>query len=186
MKKNLTPVMVLFAVCVAVTAVVAFADFLTADKIEENARESETQTMRELMPEASNFTEASTSADKTYIGLDDSGKTVGYVFVTTGTGGYAGDVVVMTAIDADGIVTGLQIIEDEETQGLGKNAHNEEYREQYVGKDTDAYTVVKGEPSAEGEIQALAGATKTSRAVTEAVNLAKAAAKELSGGNPDD
>ena len=50
-----------------------------------------------------------------------------------------------------------------------------------VGKAVDVYKVIKGEASADGEIEALSGATKTSNAVTNAVNLAKEAFNAMNG-----
>lgn len=182
MKKNITPVIVLFVICFAVTALVACANSLTKDKIEENEETKAKETMVALIAEATEFKEISTSAAESYEAVNASGETVGYVFVTVGKGGYGGDITVMTALDAKGVVTGLEITADEETQGLGKNAHSENYRNQYVGKVVDEYKVVKnGEASSDDEIEALSGATKTSNAVTNAVNLAKAAFNEING-----
>ena len=68
-----------------------------------------------------------------------------------------------------------------ETPGLGANAQNEDFRSRYIGK-TAGITVSKtaGE---ENSIQAISGATKTSRGVTEGVNLAlEAAAIVMEGG----
>lgn len=181
MKKNITPVIVLFVICFAVTALVACANSLTKDKIDENAANKAKETMIALIADATEFKEISTSALESYEALNASGETVGYVFVTVGKGGYGGDITIMTALDASGVVTGLEITADEETQGLGKNAHSENYRNQYIGKVVDAYKVIKGEASSDDEIEALSGATKTSNAVTNAVNLAKSAFNEING-----
>lgn len=186
MKKHITPVIALFAICVAVTALVACANSLTKDTIASNAAKAAQETMRELIADAAEFTAIETSAEESYVAKDKDGAEIGYIFVTVSGKGYGGDMTVMTALDVNGIVMGLEITADEETQGLGKNAHNENYRDQYVGKETDSYTVVKGEPTAEGDIQALTGATKTSNGVTEAVNLAKQALRDhLDGGEKD-
>lgn len=181
MKKKITPVIVLFVICFAVTALVACADFLTKDKIEENEANKAKKTMQALIADAAEFKPVSTSALESYEAVDANGEVIGYLFVTVGKGGYGGDITVMTALDLNGIVTGIEITADEETQGLGKNAHNKAFRDQYVGKEVDSYEVVKGEASATNEIEALSGATKTSKAVTNAVNLAKTAFNETKG-----
>ena len=138
--------------------------------------------MRGLIKEAQTFDAVETQYSKEgYTAKDSAGNTVGYVFVTVGSGGYGGDVTVMTALNQNGIVTGVAITDDSETQGLGKNAHNEGFRSQYYNKSVDEYTVVKGTAANENEISALTGATLTSRAVTRAVNLAKEAYKEVTG-----
>ena len=181
MKKKIIPVIVLFVICFAVTALVACADLLTKDKIEENEANKAKKTMQALISDATEFKDITTSAFESYEAVNASGETVGYIFVTVGKGGYSGDITVMTALDTKGVVTGLEITADEETQGLGKNAHNENFRNQYIGKAVDVYKVIKGEASADGEIEALSGATKTSNAVTNAVNLAKEAFNAMNG-----
>ena len=55
------------------------------------------------------------------------------------------------------------------------------FRGQYTGKTTELFTVTKNEPAAEGEIQALSGATITSRAMTNAVNAALTTARSIMG-----
>ena len=178
--KKIKPVIVLFAICVIVTALVGFTNELTKDIIAENRAKSAASTMRELIPSAQTFDAVETaSAKEGYAAKDATGSTVGYIFVTVGSGGYGGDVTVMAALNSDGVVTGVAITEDSETQGLGKNAHNEGFRSQYANKNVDEYTVVKGAAGSENEISALTGATMTSRAVTRAVNLAKSAYKEV-------
>ena len=108
-----------------------------------------------------------------YQGLDASGRTAGYVFITESKG-YGGAIKVMTGITSDAQVSGVVLLEQEETPGLGANAAQESFREQYVGPaPEDGFTVLKnGGASADNEVDALTGATISSKAVTEAVNQA--------------
>ena len=71
----------------------------------------------------------------------------------------------VVGVDLNGAVTGISIVKMTETSGLGANASNTSFREQYVGK-TGTLAVDKDG----GEIVALTGATVTSRAVTNGVN----------------
>ena len=58
-----------------------------------------------------------------------------------------------------------------ETTGLGMEARdNPAFRKQFLDKDVQAFSVVKTEPAAEDQIQAITGATITSKAVNGAVN----------------
>ena len=105
------------------------------------------------MSDADSFEEA----DGYYIGKANN-ETVGYVFQTEAKG-YGGAVKVMTGISADGQITGIVILEHSETPGLGANAEK-------------GITLVKNKAPSDGEIEAMTGASITSRAVTNAVNEA--------------
>ena len=100
----------------------------------------------------------------------DGGDT-GYVITATDSEGYGGDFQVVVGITAAGTVRGISFLSISETAGLGMNAQNESFYGQYVGVQTDHFYVSKD--GGEGEpIDAISGATITSRAVTGAVNAA--------------
>ena len=100
----------------------------------------------------------------------DGGDT-GYVITATDGEGYGGDIQVVVGITADGTVSGISFLSISETAGLGMNAQNESFYGQYVGVQTDHFYVSKD--GGEGEpIDAISGATITTRAVTGAVNAA--------------
>lgn len=95
----------------------------------------------------------------------------GYVITTTDKEGYGGDIQITVGITSDGTVNGVSILSISETAGLGMRAKEPSFYEQYQGRQTEKFVVSKdggaGEP-----IDALSGATITSRAVTGAVNAA--------------
>lgn len=101
------------------------------------------------------------------------GADAGYV-VTCLAKGYGGDVTLALGIDAEGAVKGIQIMDcTNETPGLGQNSSKADWNGQYEGMNADQeVAVVKdGSGSADsGTINAISGATITSRAVTRAVN----------------
>ena len=101
------------------------------------------------------------------------GTDAGYV-VTCLAKGYGGSVTLALGIDGDGAVKGIQIMDcSDETPGLGQNSTNKDWNSQYVGMNTtQEIAVVKdGSGSQEGgTINAISGATITSKAVTRAVN----------------
>jgi len=68
----------------------------------------------------------------------------------------------------------VAIVDMSETSGLGANASKESFRSQYIGLKEEAAVTKDG-----GEIEALTGATVTSRAVTRGVNAALAAVRSL-------
>lgn len=95
----------------------------------------------------------------------------GYVVTVTDKEGYGGDIKITVGITADGTINGISILSITETAGLGMRATEPAFYEQYQGKQAEKFVVSKdggdGEP-----IDALSGATITSRAVTGAVNAA--------------
>jgi electron transport complex protein RnfG len=70
-------------------------------------------------------------------------------------------------------IKGLFILDQKETPGLGNKVVTPEWRSQFIEKATDQpLVVVKGGVKAENEIDAVTGATISSRAVTNIVNTA--------------
>ena len=96
---------------------------------------------------------------------------LGYVVTTTDKEGYGGDIQVTVGITTDGTINGVSILSLSETAGLGMKATEPAFYEQYHGKQTESFYVSKDGGSGE-PIDALSGATITSRAVTGAVNAA--------------
>ena len=88
-------------------------------------------------------------------------------------------------IQNDGTVNGIAILSINETAGLGMKASEPEFYEQYSGKQTDHFYVSKD--GGEGEqIDAISGATITTRAVTGAVNASLGYYQNVLGGSADE
>lgn len=121
--------------------------------------------MREVLP-ADSYNELSyTGSDATVVKAYEA-VGAGYVVEVTPQAS-AGTIDMVVGVGADGTVTGVSIIDMSETSGLGANASKESFRSQYVGKSGELAVSKDG-----GEIDALTGATITSRAVTRGVNCA--------------
>lgn len=112
------------------------------------------------------------TVDKYVTGVDAGGAMVGHVVTATSKDGYGGDITVSVGMDSDGAITGIAFLTLTETAGLGMNAQDPAWSNQYVGKNVDAFTVTKNGAAADQEINAISGATITSDAVTGAVNAA--------------
>lgn len=101
------------------------------------------------------------------------GEDAGYVVTCSGKG-YGGNVTLALGIDSAGNILGIRVTDcSNETPGLGQNSSGS-WNEQYVGMalGEKGVSVVKdGSGSMEsGTVNAISGATITSRAVTRAVN----------------
>ena len=177
MKEVIKPAVILFVICVAVSAALAGTNLLTADRIARAAAQKAEESRMVVLPEAEAFQEKEGEDGTHYIGLSkeaSEGVVVGYVFETESKG-YGGTVKVMTGINTEGNITGVIVLSHSETPGLGANAEKETFRDQYqqpVANLTGGIQVVKFQAPNEGEIQAMTWATITSTAVTNAVNLA--------------
>ncbi len=116
---------------------------------------------------------------------DASGNYLGYVINVTSPNGYGGEINLAVGILIDGSISGVSVIAQGETPGLGAACAEKKFTDQFIGiKDTVEYVKTgKTEPN---QIDAISGATITTAAVTEAVNAAKAHVVEFEmnkGGN---
>ncbi len=103
------------------------------------------------------------------------GKMVGHVVKADGQG-YADKIELLVGLDAQGKhITGLFILEQKETPGLGAKILEPGWRGQFIEKSTaNTLSVVKGGGAREDEIDAISGATISSNSVTGIVNTAVA------------
>ncbi len=110
-----------------------------------------------------------------YEAADKTGKRLGWV-VKTGGQGYADRIELLLGLDPEvKTVTGLFVLEQKETPGLGNKIVTDEWRGQFSGKSTaKALGVVKGGGAGAEDINAITGATISSRAVSDIVNTAVA------------
>ena len=167
------PVVVLLSICIVIPLALSVTNAVTKDRIIQLEKQKAQETMKSLI-DADKFEEL-VFAGETNIKYNKAvkdGNAVGYVFETT-TKGYGGAVSVMTAVNTDGTVKSVAILDvSNETPGLGQNAQKENFYSQYEGKKIDIILVKNSADSKNNEVDALTGATITSKAVTEAVNLA--------------
>lgn len=173
-KEVLIPTVSLFLICTIVTLLLAVTNSVTAPKILQLQIETANKTKAEVLSVATNFSEEKTvdlngTTYTYYEGYDDSKNIAGYVF-TTSAKGYGGDIVTMVGVKSDGTVAGIDFLSISETAGLGMNADSDDFKSQFVGKS--GVIGVNKNTSSDTEIQALTGATITSKAVAEAVNIA--------------
>lgn len=158
-KISLKPVVVLVCICLVMSGLLAVVNYVTAPIIEAAAQERLAATLRHLLPDATTFTEIKTDMPGVVaIYKDDGGS--GFAIVTIGKG-YKGDVTVTTAIDPSGTVLGISVDASGETANVGTRVSTPEFTDRFPGLIESA-----------DSIDTLGGATISSRAVKEAVNLA--------------
>ena len=150
---------------VVMAAILLCAGMGTSAIRAENIQNEHISMMQLLLPGSESFTL------EPYAGEDANIRSVhkaenGFV-VETAVQGYAGEIIMMVGVNNDGHVTGLVIRDMEETLGLGRNALTDHvFLSQFLN--------TSGEAAVGENVDAVTGATVTSRAITRSVNSAVA------------
>ncbi len=146
-------------------------------RIAENRRAELERAARSVVPaEVGKLEEATVQVEKeektVFKCLGAGGELVGWALVDSGFG-FQDKIKLVVGLSPDGgKVTGLQVVENVETPGLGNRIEEKEFSDRYKGLDaTEGITVVKqGASKDRNEIQAITGATISSEAVTRIAN----------------
>lgn len=167
--------------CFVAGIIIAGVYFITAPVAAEKRIMLNNQAMQALVKEADTFEKVADKED--WYAAKKEGETIAFV-IPMETKGYGGSIKMLVAVVPDGKIIDYTILSHNETPGLGDNAQKDFFRAQFYGKDQSKLVVVK-DPAKKDNIQALTGATITSRAVTNAVKNAESAAQALvsTGGN---
>jgi electron transport complex protein RnfG len=158
----------LTATCLISGVVIAATYFATAPIAAQKAVEQTQKAMKALVPQADTFKEI--EGKEGWFEAEKDGKIIAYV-VPSETKGYGGAIKLLVAIDTEGKVIEYSCTKHNETPGLGDKATKSPFKDQFVGK-TSANLVVTKDPTNKEDIQAMTGATISSRAFTKAVKQA--------------
>lgn len=101
---------------------------------------------------------------------DASDNLLGYVLTITSTAGYGGDIKFSIGIKMDGTLNGYSILSISETAGLGMKAKEDKFSSQFKNKNVERLEVTKTGAKSDEEIDAISGATITSKAMTYGVD----------------
>ena len=179
MKKSLFVPVLAIVLCAGLLFGVSMA---TSGMYLENARSWHIEDMKTILPGSENFVVEPYSGEDTNIVCVHRGET-GYV-IETCTYGYAGNITVLVGVSTEGKVTGLVVRDQSETVGLGAKAlYDTDFLVQFLnGTGTfaigtpgaDAFSGATGEEATGEEtyVDAITGATVTSKAIARSVNSA--------------
>lgn len=169
-KDFVIPVVVLMVICLVISAALAFTNDLTKPIIDAGASQRADAVRLAVMPKADSFEQLSPSGlPESVTEVYKAKNGVGYVFTVVAKG-YGGDMVILCGIDADGLITACKTLSHSETAGLGSKTAEDEYRNQYVGKDSSL-----------SGVSAISGATISSKAYESAIKDAFAAFESVRG-----
>ena len=175
------PTVVLFLTGLIITAILAVVYGITNPIITASKAQEQADSLRRVLPAADAF-EGKRDAGMLAADGFTVPETVASVFRGTSGGtfagyavvvepkGYGGKMNLIAGIGADGSVVSVLLVSQNETPGLGSRAAEPAFLGQFAGlAAADSLTVVKQAAERTGDIQALTGATVTSRAVTRGI-----------------
>lgn len=178
-KEFAMPPLVLTVIAAVVTGALVATESVTTPIIEQQAAAAADAARAVVLPSADSFTQV-TVDEMPEGGVDiyEANNGTGYV-VTAQAKGYGGMLKVMVGIDSNGLISGTEVLENNETQGLGSKVSEHAFMDQYIGKDS----------TLEG-IETISGTTISSNAFSKAVQnayqvYAVAAGVEVAGTQRD-
>ena len=150
----------------------AYVNEITADRIAENKLLKTQNALAEVLPGATGMTKTDNGSGivQAVYTPEASSAVQGWAVQVAPNSGFAGQIVLMVGVNADGTVSGISVVTHAETPGLGavaaaKTPAGERFRDSFLGL-SGAVTV--------SDIDAISGATITSKAVAEGVSAALA------------
>ena len=181
----------LTAICLVVSALLGGVNAITADKIAAINQANTEASLNAVSEGADEFapialTDAMTAAasaagaklTEAYT-VKAAGEAVGYAFKVVASGSQ-GNIEMIVGVDADNAVTGVSIVSNKETAGIGSKVMENNalpsgtgVLDQFIGM-SGAGTLTVGKT-----VDAISGATVSSKGVTKGVNAALAVAEAL-------
>jgi Na+-translocating ferredoxin:NAD+ oxidoreductase subunit G len=101
-----------------------------------------------------------------YVPVDNPTGSGAGLEITTSEG-FSGNIRFLMGVNAEGKITGFQILESKETPGLGSKASDKSFWGQFVGKSLNTFRFKVTKDG--GDVDAITASTITSRAITHAM-----------------
>jgi len=157
--KKAFPVILLTVVVAVSVTLLTFTDRLTREKIEYQREQKIHRMLFEIFPNMSQYT-----LENDIYTIYSDGAKVGYAFIAIGKG-YGGKIDILVGLEDETMIKGINIVSHLETPGLGARITESPFTNQFTGLDI-ANVALRQDG---GQIDAITGATRSSRAVIEAV-----------------
>ena len=170
----------LFVTCVIVAGLLGLVNSVTEGPIAAINEENTEKAIQEVLPDlegspatvelTAEMTAAASGAGATLTEAYEANGAHALKIVASGS---QGNIEMMVGVDAEGVVTGVSIVSNSETSGIGSKVMSNEngVLDQFIGKSAADGTLSVGK-----NVDAISGATVSSRGVTTGVNAALAVA----------
>jgi len=166
MKEALRYGLILSIICLISGGLLAGVNILTKNKIFAQAQKEEEMALKEVLPEADYFKEVKSDKETLYyLAYDKDKKLIGVAFKAKAKG-YASLIETLVGMSLEGEIKTIKVISQNETPGLGAKITEAKFSNQFKDKKINEL----------GQIQAITGATISSRAV---INSVKNKAEEI-------
>lgn len=154
----------------------------TSPLIAEHEADKQKEAVENVLPEAEEIEKTEREGTTFFEGRDSNGSPAGVAVLLEGSG-FQGMIEVMVGTDPSGEkIFGIEILQHEETPGLGARIEEEGYRDNYRDKPFGEYEVVKREAQDDYEVEAISGATVSSENVARIVEDAVEKIRKVYGG----
>ena len=166
MKYYLKVTLSLLLICTVVAGLLAVVNSLTADRIAENAQRRREQAVSAIFSDMTLMQNTNVSWPEgvdTVYSIYRSYACIGFAVDLT-VRGFGGDINMIVGIGPDGTVRGVRVISHAETPGLGSRATLSDYLDNFIGVG-ERLTIKE-------DVDAISGATISSKAVVDGINLA--------------
>lgn len=166
MKEMPRLIIVLTAIALISGLVLAFTYDMTSDQISENAELKKQRAIAEVLPGLKTYQPQQKGDFHYFQGFDQNGQPLGIAVEASGSG-FQGEIKLMIGFDVvEKKITGIKVLSHLETPGLGAKITEAGFKANFQSKPFAEYTVVKRPVNNELEVEAIAGATVTTNAVT--------------------
>ena len=187
MKSMIKDALILFAITLVAGLLLGVVYNVTKEPIEQQNQKAKMEACQNVFADASdfeameNFNSEEAAAvladagitgadiDEIMLAKDNSGSLAGYVITVTDHEGYGGDIQFSMGVAMDGTLNGISLLSISETAGLGMRAE-EVLVPQFKDKQVEKFDYTKSGAASDSEIDAISGATITTKAVVTGVN----------------
>ncbi len=153
------PIIFLAVIVIISVSLLLLISSVTSPVLELRKAEETKKTLEIIFPQMSRYE----IEDEIYVIYQDGEKT-GYAFKASGNG-YGGEIEILVGLDTGFEIKGISILSQAETPGLGARIAEVSFTDQFKGMSLSE-VVLKSEG---GKIDAITGATISSRAVVDAI-----------------
>lgn len=157
--KKFYPIAFLTVVVLISVSLLLYINTFTSEVVEAQNQARIREILESIFPDLTDFEEK-----ENLIVIYEGDSIAGYTFLASGNG-YSGAIDMLVGINTDHTIKDIEILSQTETPGLGSKITEEEFKGQFTGLAADDIVLSKDG----GSIDAITGATISSRAVTDTV-----------------
>jgi electron transport complex protein RnfG len=178
MKETLRLILVLTVICAASSALLAAVYSKTKAPIEQALELRAAGAAAKVMPAGIGTPEKKAAGGATFFVAKRDGQLAAVAVEGRSKNGYGGDVALMVGLSADGKLLGYEVIQANETPGLGTKMTADAFKKPLLGRPLKGAWKVKKDG---GDVDAITAATISSRAALECIRDAIAQYERAAG-----